>query len=123
MRHELTIHELFKMPFQICFRTLAPRTNGHSVVFIRITGGTELVQVRSCLVLADDEEPNTIWPTTVFLRVHLSLCFVRGGQVYGKNHAYMVEERDILSAMEETMRLTGMRRLKNTLSLIACCRM
>ena len=69
-----TIGKTLVVLLQVCLRTLTPGTDGHCVVLERAARRRELVQVRAGVVVADDEEADTVWPPTVLLRVHLSLC-------------------------------------------------
>lgn len=70
------------------------------------------------LVLADDQEAYTVGPSAVFLCIHLSLCKHAEGWL----HCNEGGSGDSLSAIEATMRLTGMGRLKAMRDAIACWR-
>ena len=61
------------MLLQIRLGALATRTDRHGKILVRVPRRRELKQVRSSLILSDDEEANTIRPTSVLLSVHLRL--------------------------------------------------
>lgn len=62
------------MFLQVRLCALTARTDRHSVVFERSAGRRELVQVRSRVIMPNNQEADTVWPAAVFLRIHLRLC-------------------------------------------------
>ena len=52
-RRALTVHEAFIVLLEVGLGALGARTDGHGVVFIRVAGWGEFVQVGALFVLAD----------------------------------------------------------------------
>lgn len=71
-----TIRKALIVFLQISFCALAPGSDGHGVVLVRISGGGEFVEMRTGLILPDDEEPDSVWTAAVFLSIYLGLCAI-----------------------------------------------
>ena len=70
---ERTVHEVLVILLQIRLRALASRPNRHRIILVRVSGGGELIQMRTGLVATNHEETDPVGATTVLLCVDLSL--------------------------------------------------
>ena len=111
-----TVHKFFIVLFKVCFSALGSRSNRHRIVFVCGSSWGKLVQVRA-LVLTNDQEANSVRPTTILLGVNLCLC--TSSSQWSQS---LDPQNNELSAIAETRRFTGTGRLNIIRSDIACWR-
>ena len=113
-----TIGKTLEVLLEVSFCTLAPSPDGHGVIFIGVTRWREFIEVWSNFILANYKEAYTVWTATVFLGVYLRLWEFNAYKTFKVS-----DIQNVLSAIEETRRLTGIGRLNTIREDIACCRM